>query len=373
MSDPGSTEENGSAALSAEVVTSIAGIGVCFAALFALLSAGETLSASLTYQSHTSMLVFLIFAVLFGLKRVRLLKSAITVIGLAVAVATLAMLLAAVVPGTVMRVISLVGVFAVAGTLVWPPSQMVRGRGQSLKVSGHSAALTEFDSNVSGTLKALHSASVIRDGDIREHGQAVANLAERLGEHLGLPPVEVKALYWAALLHDVGKVGVERSVLRKPGKLTRDEFSTVMHHASIGADLIRSVGSGLLYQMIALMVLHHHERWDGRGYPSGRASTDIPVGARIIAITDVFEALISERAYRPAMREAEALKVIITGSGTHFDPDIVSLFLKMLSEQVREEFTVDARAAASQPADDEVADPRRSSLSCARTTLAGLS
>lgn len=181
-------------------------------------------------------------------------------------------------------------------------------------------------------LRGLHSAALIIDGETQSHGHAVADLAARLGASIGMPPSEVNAVYWAALLHDVGKVSVERSVLKKPSQLSADEFEAVKGHAAMGADLVRSIGDGPLLRSVAAMILHHHERWDGRGYPSGRGRDEIPLGARIIAITDVFEALICDRPYRSAMSTESAMQIIADGAGSHFDPDLVGVFLWMLSE-----------------------------------------
>ena len=183
-------------------------------------------------------------------------------------------------------------------------------------------------------LRGLHSAALIVDGETQQHGHAVAGLAARLGASLGVPPGEVNAVYWAALLHDVGKVGVKRSVLRKPSKLSADEFEAVKDHVAIGSDLVRSIGDSELLRSVSSMILHHHERWDGQGYPTGRSRNAIPLGARIIAITDVFEALISDRPYRSAMSPDAAVQIIGEGSGSHFDPDLVGVFLWMLSKTV---------------------------------------
>jgi len=379
MVDPGPIEVSHDAgkAQSAAVIASIACAGVCFAAVFALPSASawfDNLGITRWLGAVQLVLLCVLLIVVVRLRVMSKKPGVVAAVGAGIAVAAGVALFGPMARDLVSQGLSLSGVLIVVGILVGSPSRQGTGRQRRQILNGHSSVYSGSYDEPSGALRALHSAAVLRDGDTQHHGQAVAKLAARLGATLGMPPIELRALYWAALLHDVGKVGVERSVLRKPDKLSQDEYHKVMRHPSIGADLIRSVGPDPLFREIALMVLHHHERWDGRGYPSGRRSTEIPIGARIIAITDVFEALLSDRAYRPAMSYDEALKIIIDGSGYHFDPDIVSVFLRMMSEQARATAPVDAvnQVAVSQQGVGTSSDVTQVPLRPRHATLTGL-
>ncbi|MEI7611668.1 MAG: two-component system response regulator [Betaproteobacteria bacterium] len=141
----------------------------------------------------------------------------------------------------------------------------------------------------------------------------------------------------SAPLHDIGKVGIPDVILLKPGKLTSEEWAIMQTHAQLGSKAIehaeRDIKSPLAFLSLAKEIAHwHHEKWDGSGYPDGLAGDDIPLSARLMAIADVFDALISVRAYKPAMSYSEAREIIAAGQGSHFDPEMVGAFLANFSD-----------------------------------------
>jgi len=156
------------------------------------------------------------------------------------------------------------------------------------------------------------------------HGARVAALAEPVALALGWDRERVRGLRWAAPLHDVGKVKIRPQVLGKPGRLTPEEVAEVRSHPAAGARLViemRRFHDALPY------VLFHHERWDGGGYPAGLRGRRIPIEARILAIADAFDAMISPRPYRPALTHEHALTEVERGAGTQFDPFVAELFV----------------------------------------------
>jgi HD-GYP domain-containing protein (c-di-GMP phosphodiesterase class II) len=162
------------------------------------------------------------------------------------------------------------------------------------------------------------------------HGARVTALAEPVAYRLGWEPERIARLRFSAPLHDIGKVAVDRTVLRKAGPLTLDELAAIRRHPTAGADLVmplRSARRALPY------VLFHHERWDGKGYPSGLRRDSIPVEARLLAVADAFDAMVSPRPYRPVLSCDRALQEIAACAGTQFDPVIAELFLEVWSEQ----------------------------------------
>lgn len=177
-----------------------------------------------------------------------------------------------------------------------------------------------------GTLKALTSAIDAKDKYTCGHSERVAHLAGLLAEAVGLPREQIERIRIAGLVHDVGKIGVPEEVLGKPGKLTDDEFAAIKLHPEIGHRILRDIP---LLQDVLPGVLHHHERWDGRGYPQGIGGEQIPFSARIIGLVDTFDAMSSTRSYRPALSREQVLSEIERCAGTQFDPSLVPHFLRL--------------------------------------------
>ena len=173
------------------------------------------------------------------------------------------------------------------------------------------------------TLEVLGNAIAKRDSDTGAHNYRVTIFAVRLGEAVGLDHDNTRALIKGAFLHDVGKIAISDTILLKPGKLTEQEFTVMKQHVSHGFDIVFSAAS--LYSA-SDVVLFHHEKFDGSGYLKGLKGDQIPITARIFAIADVFDALISRRPYKEPMPYEMALAVIAEGSGQHFDPALVAAF-----------------------------------------------
>jgi HD domain len=176
---------------------------------------------------------------------------------------------------------------------------------------------TKMLSGLAGTLE-------IRDRYTQGHSERVAKNARVLGRAIGLQDPLLDTLYWAGLLHDLGKIAIPETILLKEGKLDDLEYAEIKRHPSYGADLLSSIAPE--FRDISVAVRHHHERWDGQGYPKGLSKSDIPLLSRIISVSDVFEALTSQRSYRKPVSPSEALAYLCEGSGTHFDPILIQAF-----------------------------------------------
>ena len=177
-----------------------------------------------------------------------------------------------------------------------------------------------------GTLEALTSAIDAKDPYTCGHSQRVSELSRRLGEAVGLEPAELETLRISGLVHDIGKIGVPERVLLKASRLTDEEFDLIKRHPEIGHRILRDIP---LLEGALPGVMHHHERWDGRGYPAGLAEDDIPLIARIIGVADAFDAMSSSRTYRAAMPRQKVLAEIRAGAGKQFDPSLAEAFLDL--------------------------------------------
>ncbi|MGE4291459.1 MAG: HD-GYP domain-containing protein [Desulfovibrio sp.] len=173
--------------------------------------------------------------------------------------------------------------------------------------------------------ESLGAAVDARDRHTRLHSEEVAQVAHALALRLGLPASRADVIHVAAHLHDVGKIGLPDAVLFKPGPLDAAEWTLLKRHPEIGADIVRPVRA-LCDCGVREMILHHHERFDGTGYPHGLRGTEIPLGARIIAVADSLSAMMQNRPYRLSRPFSEARDEILRGAGTQFDPGVVAVF-----------------------------------------------
>lgn len=210
-------------------------------------------------------------------------------------------------------------------------------------------ALRKVQVETQATIESLVDALEVRDEYTHNHSVRVTEYTQRILDQMpNLPQGTKKMIRDAARIHDIGKMGVRDGALLKPGKLTDEEFEEIKRHSAIGADLI---GNLEMYRRSVPIVRHHHERWDGRGYPDGVAGEEIPLGARIIAVADSFDAMTSDRPYRRAMTFSVALAEIRRNSGIQFDAQIVEAFEQAMREPIaaREGQTTSAQEPAETP------------------------
>lgn len=178
------------------------------------------------------------------------------------------------------------------------------------------------------TIQALNKTMEAKDPYTSGHALRVQKYAVELAEAIELPEKKIQNIKTAALLHDIGKIGIDDSILKKPGALTKEEYLEIQKHTSIGAEILKDVD---FLKEIAQIIRYHHERFDGKGYPNGLLGEQIPIEASILAIADVFDAMTSHRPYRTALDEATALQEIKINAGKQFDPALAQKFCDMMS------------------------------------------
>ena len=184
-----------------------------------------------------------------------------------------------------------------------------------------------------GIMLALNMMLDLKDLKTGLHATRLAEWAVRVAEQLGVGHEELRDIEFASLLHDIGKIGVPDAVLQKPGQLSDAEKITVRRHPEYGWAILRNVPG---FERTSLLVLHHHECFDGTGYPAGLAGDEIPLGARIVAVVDAFDAMLSNRSYRRGLPLKESLSRLEAGAGTQFDPRIVSYFNSLVGKLLPE-------------------------------------
>jgi putative nucleotidyltransferase with HDIG domain len=217
------------------------------------------------------------------------------------------------------------------GALGEADAVLVEAIAASLGTSLHRAALVaDLEQTFTTTLTALMSTVEAKDSYTASHEQQVADLAERVATRLGSPRAEARDVRYAALLHDVGKVAVPSEILLKPAALSDSEWVIMRRHTVVGGELVARIPA---FAHLAPAVRASHERWDGGGYPDGLAGEAIPLAARIIAACDTYEAIITDRPYRPAGTTAHARKELHCVAGSQLDADVVSALLAELAAQ----------------------------------------
>lgn len=183
--------------------------------------------------------------------------------------------------------------------------------------------LSAYEATIEGWSHALD----LRDRETEGHSRRVTQLTVRLAQDLGISDDDIMHIRRGALLHDMGKIGIPDSILHKPAALTDEEWTVMRKHPQLAYDMLYPIE----YLRPALEIpLTHHEKWDGTGYPGGLKGEEIPIVARLFAVVDVWDALTSDRPYRPAWSQEEALTYIREQSGKHFDPQVVDLFFKVI-------------------------------------------
>jgi putative nucleotidyltransferase with HDIG domain len=177
---------------------------------------------------------------------------------------------------------------------------------------------------------ALVKAVDAKDPFTKEHSQNVSARAVDIAVALGIPEGDVEIIKYAGLLHDVGKIAVGQDILVKKEPLTREEFELLKKHPVIGVNILKDIR--FLEKEIPI-ILHHHERWDGKGYPHGLKGREIPLGARIMAVADAFDAMMSGRGYKDKVSLSSVIEELKRGSGTQFAPEVVDAFVALLEKK----------------------------------------
>lgn len=207
--------------------------------------------------------------------------------------------------------------------VTWGGFLFITGYCMGLLFEKKEQAKKEIKNTYRGIIEMLSLIIDSVDKQTQNHSYRVSVIAEMIAKEMGCHEAEVENIRIAALLHDIGKIGVSAEILHKIGKLSEEERERIKSHTTLGADVLEPVG-GRVLQLLPL-ILHHHENYDGKGY-HGLIGEGIPLGARIIAVADVYDALTTDRPYRTGLSPLQARKEIVTNSGTHFDPDVVRVF-----------------------------------------------
>jgi HD-GYP domain-containing protein (c-di-GMP phosphodiesterase class II) len=191
---------------------------------------------------------------------------------------------------------------------------------------------------------ALNQLLDLKDLNTGVHSTRLAEWAVRIGRDLGLDDDCLRDLEAAAILHDIGKIGTPDAILRKPSRLTEEEYAIIKKHPEYGWAVLKAVPG---FERVSLFVLHHHESYDGTGYPAGLRGDETPIGSRIVSVMDSFDAMVSSRPYRTGLPLEEAIRRLQAGSGTQFDPVVTRHFIAMASSEASTVFDATGASLAA--------------------------
>jgi HD-GYP domain-containing protein (c-di-GMP phosphodiesterase class II) len=222
--------------------------------------------------------------------------------------------------------------------LLTPPNESLLSLPEAFRIKLLEEQASVFRNSV---ICAFNQLLDLKDLNTGVHSTRLAEWGLRVGQELGLDESTLRNLEVAALLHDIGKVGIPDAILRKPGKLDSDEYALIKKHPDYGWAVLRMLPG---FESAALDILHHHESMDGSGYPAGLRNSEIPIVSRIVCVIDAYDAMVSSRPYRKGLPFEEAARRLIASSGTQFDPTVVNSFLPIAQLDVE---TVFAAAGTS--------------------------
>ena len=225
--------------------------------------------------------------------------------------------------------------------LVHVMDSTLHGTPDSLRVKQVEEQVTTLRSSV---ICAFNQLLDLKDLNTGVHSTRLAEWGMRVGQELGLEEAELQNLEVAALLHDIGKVGIPDSILKKPGRLDPDEYALMKKHPEYGWAVLRMLPG---FERPALDILHHHENFDGKGYPAGLKELEIPVVSRIVSVIDAFDAMVSSRPYRVGLPYEEAVRRLIESSGTQFDPAVVQCFISFAQAEMATVFAAAGTSVSS--------------------------
>jgi HD-GYP domain-containing protein (c-di-GMP phosphodiesterase class II) len=212
---------------------------------------------------------------------------------------------------------------------------------ESLKIKQAEEQLSALRTSV---ICAFNQLLDLKDLNTGVHSTRLAEWGIRVGQELGLEEPALQNLEIAALLHDIGKVGIPDAILRKPGKLEVDEYALMKKHPEYGWAVLRMLPG---FERAALDILHHHESFDGKGYPAGLKDSEVPIVSRIVSVIDAFDAMVSSRPYRKGLPFEEAVRRLILASGTQFDPVVVQCFLSFAQTEMAGVFAAAGTSVSS--------------------------